>query len=459
MSGRPAAFAPGFNAPSGMAIPGAISGTLPPAVHPFATTLMIFSVLLLTNHLGRPFEHILVGLRIPAFICGLGIIAGLALGLPAFRTKVGVAFAVFIGWMFLITPLSTWKGGSVTYLLPFLQFWVILFMILACAPNTMRQLMFLVNITAISSVINILIAGRFDEQARFNMEGTYGNSDDAAILAGFAIPFWLLLSSRYKFALRAPLALCGTLFLFRIIILTGTRSILIALVCLFLAWFLRSKIEYRVVGLMVVVIGGFAVLATAPQSVIARLSTTFEAFSASPDQVLDEASQSAAERRELLKDGILTTLTHPIWGVGPGQFGQYRWSTLGTVNKPKTWFKTHNTYLEVSADNGIPGLLIYLFFMWSIYRTILRVRRATTGQSSPNLALAFQFASYMELAWVFLVTSALFMTMEAHPYMFVLAGFAVAAERLVKTELAKRSDVRSPLPKAPQWAPNLIGAR
>ncbi|HUS07495.1 MAG TPA: O-antigen ligase family protein [Bryobacteraceae bacterium] len=438
--------------------------TMPPRpvaypFRPFASghvVLMVFAVLLLINHLGRPFEHVLVGLRIPAVICTLGILVAIAGGLPAFKTNVGLVFAALIGWMLLITPLSTWKGGSVTYILSFFQFWLILFMILACAPKTLNQLKWLASVTALATVVNIIIAGRFNNENRFEMEGTFGNSDDAAILAGFAIPFWLFMTSRLNVFVRLIVGAAGAIFLLRVLVQTGTRSVIISMVCMFLVWFFRTTTLNRFVGVIVLALAIMGIVATTSTVVIDRLATTLSAFSGS-DRPSDEASQSAAERRELMKDGLWTTLTHPIWGVGPGQFGQYRWSTLSKPDKPKTWFKTHNTYLELSADNGIPGVLIYLVFIWVTYKAIRRVRNATAAQTSPNLRMAFQLASCLELALVFFAVTALFMTVEGHPYMFILAGLAIAAERLVQVELrrAQPAPLVAPFPAAR----SLIGAR
>ena len=38
----------------------------------------------------------------------------------------------------------------------------------------------------------------------------------------------------------------------------------------------------------------------------------------------DEAMASVAERRDLLRDAIQMTITHPIFGVGPGEYPDYR---------------------------------------------------------------------------------------------------------------------------------------
>ena len=182
----------------------------------------------------------------------------------------------------------------------------------------------------------------------------------------------------------------------------------------------------------------FVILANAPVSVQERLSTITSALTGEGGNVNSEASVSANERRNLFKAGVMATLTHPIWGVGPGQFDQYHWGELNKISdRGHMWIKTHNTYLEMSADNGLPGLMLYLLFIWTTFRAITRVRKATISQSSPNLQLGYQVALCLESALVFFAITAFFMTVEVHPYMFILAGAAVAAERLTQVELAR----------------------
>ena len=331
LPGQSPAFAAGAGLPFNAKAASTASTLSSNYSNPFESILMVFAVLLLVNHLGRPFEHILIGMRIPAVLCVLGAIVTVASCLSAFKTTPGKMLALWLIWMVLILPLSYWRGGSLSYVAYFVAFWVVLYMIIACAPKSFGQLKLLYLVIAIAAPANILIAGRFDNQIRFDMEGTFGNADDAAILAGFAIPFWLFLTSRWPMFLRVLFALSGTIFLLRVIIMTATRSMLISLFCMFLIWFWRTSVLYKISGIMITAVASIALITTAPQSVRDRLATTFEAFTTDRLRAADdEASGSAIMRRELLMDGLKTTLKYPIWGVGPGQFTSYRWSALST---------------------------------------------------------------------------------------------------------------------------------
>lgn len=58
------------------------------------------------------------------------------------------------------------------------------------------------------------------------------------------------------------------------------------------------------------------------------------------------------DRKDLLQKGILTGLSNPVYGVGPNNFGM--------VNYGYPTF-AHNSYVEVFANEGVLGLLIYIY--------------------------------------------------------------------------------------------------
>ena len=417
-----------------------------------ASLLVAFVMLLIFSHIGRPFEQILVGLRIPAVICSVAILISLAYALPVLKTPVGRALAMLVVWMLLVVPLSTWRGGSLKYVLLFAALWVTFFVLIATAPRTFQQMAVFASTMAIAVLFNILITAQFGDGDRLKMSGTFGNSGDVATLGGIALPFWLFVASRLPMILRIPLSVGMTIFLLRVVILAATRSTLIALVCMFLIWLVRQKVTTQLIAMSSGVVLFLGLIGTAPQAARDRLLTIFDAFSsAAPEGPMDEAAGSAAERRQLLKDGIWATLTHPIWGVGPGQFANYRWTSLGeTDGRKKSAMVTHNTYVQVSSESGIPGGLLYLFFVGVTFRSIGRLRKATAPRSSPGLILGHQLASCLEMALVLFAVAAFFLTMEAYPWLFFIAGMAVAGERLARAELTR---VQSVQPSTPGWRP------
>ena len=74
---------------------------------------------------------------------------------------------------------------------------------------------------------------------------------------------------------------------------------------------------------------------------------------------------SLQARSELLKESISLMLHHPIFGVGPGNFPAVT----------ATWRVAHNTYTELGAEAGVPGLLLFLALLGASMRRIRSVRK------------------------------------------------------------------------------------
>ena len=96
----------------------------------------------------------------------------------------------------------------------------------------------------------------------------------------------------------------------------------------------------------------------------------------------------------------------------------------------KRFFPSHNTYLEVSSEDGIPGLFFYLCFLGAVYWTIRRSFRLNRPGSRPDWETGYRIATALEAAFVYFVICAGFMTCERHPHQYVVAGMAVALYRI-----------------------------
>jgi O-antigen ligase len=68
---------------------------------------------------------------------------------------------------------------------------------------------------------------------------------------------------------------------------------------------------------------------------------------------------------------------HPLRGVGPGNFlvkpAELRW---GGSPPDKDWTETHNMYLQMAVERGLPGLAVFLWFLWAVGRALWRAARS-----------------------------------------------------------------------------------
>ena len=397
---------------------------------PMYSLLMLIAILLIVNHLGRPFEFFLRGLKIPLVLCTLATIGVFISGAirGCLRTSVGLSLTAFIIWQLLITPASTWRGGSANYALYYAGLWLVFYLALAAAPKNLRDIRRLGVIVVVACVTYILIGSRMTG-GRLAGEGTFGNSDDIALMGGFVLPFLILLASRLKNTLIRVVAIVTVAgFMLYAILLTGTRAAILGLGVMILVYLMRSRPKQSVAILIVLVIGMAVVLVSLPVTTLQRLSTIFEGVDGQDDS---EATQSTQSRLDVWKDAIHVTLEHPIFGVGPGQFTEYRFHHyLNPRGTTKQYLPTHQTFLEISSETGIPGLVIYVTFISLIYIRIRKGIKLNVPNSHAEWMLGRQIGVCLEASFAYFVTCAFFMTCDKHPQQFLVAGLAVALERV-----------------------------
>lgn len=398
----------------------------------------LVAALLIFNHFGRPFETILVGLKIPAIVCGIGIfVAIIGGGVKYLNTTIGRSVCALVLWMAFVTPFSTWRGGSANYIFWYLSLWVVLMLVVAAAPRGVRDIARLGYVTAAACLFHLILNGGSDSGGRYALKGTFGNSDDVALLAGYAIPFVILFAQQRRSAvLRLTVLSLGVGFLIVLIGRTGTRAAIPALIIMIVVYFKYSTAAGRMGIALFTALALLLTIAVLPRETLSRFGTivdSFEINSIGQNGQTSEAMASTAERHDLIMDALQMTRSNPLFGVGPGEFPDYRFKYLRYSNgAPKHYFPSHNTYLQIASETGIPGVIIYVFFLWSLYRTIRRTHKLNAISNHPDSRFIGQICVALQAAFVYFAACAVFMTCDRHPHQFVLAGMAIALERLLK---------------------------
>jgi O-antigen ligase len=128
-------------------------------------------------------------------------------------------------------------------------------------------------------------------------------------------------------------------------------------------------------------------------------------------------------------------LDNPLLGVGKGNYPErYQEYAVRTgITPSRQVYSPHNLYLEVLAENGLLGVLI---FGAMVYQMIFRPLYAYADLKKAGLveqALLFRGITYGILA--FLIGS--FFLHGAFPrYLWLLFGLAMAADNIARNEIA-----------------------
>jgi O-antigen ligase len=239
----------------------------------------------------------------------------------------------------------------------------------------------------------------------------YANSNDLATLSLLAlgIAMGIAFSGPSRTAARIAAGLSAIVLLV-VILLTQSRGAFLGLVAgmgsAFVGLGLRRPGRMLLyVGVAVVAIG-----LSVPAAVWERLSGITMLTSTSTIALADP-ERSAEQRFEIMKTAWQIFRDHPVFGVGLGAYPEANAAYAPHLGRRDT----HSTYLNLAAELGLPGLVLWCVLVWSVLGYAFRSRkRAAPGE------LATQQAWIERALWAYLVAG-LFGTYSqlSFPYMML----------------------------------------
>ncbi|HEV2752163.1 MAG TPA: O-antigen ligase family protein [Gemmatimonadales bacterium] len=150
-----------------------------------------------------------------------------------------------------------------------------------------------------------------------------------------------------------------------------------------------------------------------------------------------------AGRVQVWKRGLGYMMQHPVFGVGAGNFptAEGTLSPLAAnadVGRPVKWSVAHNSFLQIGAELGLPGLIFFLGMLVSAFGALRAVQRTSAvgvprGRSPPARALAQALAA----ALVGYIVGGFFLALAYHELLYTLIALCVALQK-VATDLRVR---------------------
>lgn len=244
------------------------------------------------------------------------------------------------------------------------------------------------------------IPGRTQWVSEFDGPGVF------CVIFTIALPFVLQYVSRpYGFLRRAaaafllvPLGLA--------IYYTGSRGgFLATLVVLALHFVVRSRIS----TFKLAAVGG-------------ALSAVFLAAPAYMTNMYD-ASRSAQHRVDMWIEGLEMARYNPVFGVGRGHFADYTGSLIA-----------HNSAIELIAELGLPGILLWSAAIFMALKTVL-----VFVQNSPD-ERDRTYAHALGISLVGYLVSAMFITLEYEALYFLLGMTAALGHQIEPSVRFSRRD-------------------
>ena len=330
----------------------------------------------------------------------------------------------FMALAIVSIPFSAWPGGSFEFFNQVFIKSIIVFFLVANLLTSQDRLRIFFWALALFQAYNAYIG--IDRYAsgdvyslRGGSKGSYSgltsDANDLALSLTMAIPVvWYLFESSkstfQKFISGGILVLC-----LAGVVLSYSRGGFLALLAVFL-WFAYRKIKQGKKRIVVAAVLAFAItLLLAPGSYSDRI------FSIVDDS--KDATGSATSRWDAMVEASKIIVAHPL-GAGLKMHNQYL--PCRYIGCPGV----HNVFLEVTADLGVAGGVLFLMLLWKLFASMGRISldRRSARDEIPRIAEAMQ-ASFVAFA-----VGGFFLALAYMFPLYYLMGIAVALKDVADRE-------------------------
>lgn len=356
---------------------------------------------------------------------------------PAFL----ILFALWVSWGAVGMSSSYQSDETMKQVTVLLKVFVIVFAIVNAVHNAWRVRMFAIFFLgcfalypARGTLVNYFIA-RYTMFGRALWNFIYGNSNDLAALTFFPLSLCLAVIFTEKKGWVKTAAYIGSALLTLIILLTQSRGALIALVATGLIFFLTQARGRRLKTLLTAGVVGVLILPLVPQSAWQRFSGIAKLTSAS---TISEADPEGSADARYNIWGVARTIIaeNAVTGVGLGAYQLAHATYTGRILVPpaaRGFRDTHSTYLNVAAETGIPGLLLFLAMIAAVAVGAETTRRRAHG--SPRARQLFA----LELGLMAFLMHGIFGSLAKLSFLYIQLAFIWVLTEVTKRELTAAS--------------------
>jgi O-antigen ligase len=355
-----------------------------------------------------------------------------------------IFLSLLVVQLWLTVPFSpVWRGGAFNMMLGFSRVLPVVIVIYG-AVRSMKRLRWILFVQAASvaaiAITSIVVAKASGGRLRGVLSGVSGNSNDLALILDLSLPICLALALTTRNSWKKLAWTIAMLAMVYAVFLTASRGGAIALVAVALVCLWQLGVKSRRYYLLLLV----------PVAVIAiwlyggnSLRERFEQTNVDPATYNQgtEASASAQQRKELLFQSLKVTFQHPLFGVGPGNF-----EIVSGV-----WRVTHNSYTQISAEGGIPALVLYVLIFWRGITNLRDIRRYS--QTGKRIRL---FSMALEASLAAYLVGSCFASDAYQLFPYCLVAYTSALRLIVERErtVSRRASKSNPTPtqvEEPVW--------
>jgi len=348
-------------------------------------------------------------------------------------SKINTDFLLFLTAIAASLVFSACKDCTIETLQNMIKLGIFYLLIILVVDTPKRlEIFFWIFLLAVGKSAFDITFGFYHGQAVFNQglnratgaNSAMDNFNGIAITMNTVIPFVYYFLLHYKQMWRKILfAAILVLFVWTLIV-TGSRGGLIGFLSILgIVWWQSRHKMAMALFLIVFMVAGWTFLGQDSKD---RYLSVFA----------EQLDDSAENRVKAWQDGLLLFIKRPATGVGAGAFANARQESFGVYLNP------HSLYIQVLAELGLFGTLVYFKFLRDLFRTNWRTIQEVRKKKSKNLFLEPISQATIVACFSLLVTGLFAHSAYRYTWYF-LAALAVVAEHLLRTEKDAEVSVES----------------
>lgn len=341
----------------------------------------------------------------------------------------------FLLWVALSVPGALNQGVAFSMLVDYCLKTIVMFAVIAAVVRSVRDVERLaLAYFAATAIYGAVVLARFQTGAGddWRLGHLYNyDANDFATLIATAMPLGLYFVLGVRRPLLRVLAVSGLAILAVCEIRSGSRGgflALLAVAAFVLLRFTTIPARSRVFGLAVVLA---IVFGTASDRYWEQMQTVVN-----PHEDYNVTSETG--RVQIWKRGMGYMADYPVLGVGAGNF-QVAEGTLSPMARRAEyghgvrWGAAHNSFVQVGAELGVPGLLLFVGVIVSALVALRRTARPALRAGARDVAVSGLAQSLMASLVGFIV-GGFFLSLGYSDMLYTLVALAVGLHKIASVD-------------------------
>jgi len=343
--------------------------------------------------------------------------------------------AAFLVWMILSVPGALVVGTSFDVVVGNFLKTALMFVVVTGAIRGPRDVERLAMVYLIAATLySAVVISRFDlgsgDAWRLG-HLYYYDANDFATFAVTAMPFgvyFLHAGRRTSTRLFACLALGILAIAF---VRTGSRGgfiALLAVVAFIVLRYTAIALRWRIAATALVAL---VVVGTASDQYWTQMGT-----------ILSDADYNRTDesgRMQIWRRGVGYMFGNPVFGVGPGNFQAAEGMLSSFAERQQIgvgvrWNAAHNSYVQVGAEMGIPGLMIFLGIIGSAFGALRRLNQSDAPEDGDEEIRSPALTNALTASLIGFVVGAYFLSLLYAELFYTLVALAAGLRKVANAE-------------------------